>query len=633
MQATTHNAPLTRTIRRLGLGLALATSLSTGLAAQVQRSDFVGMQIPAAGNWSVHNQGAYSLQLGWPLTLKLKQAYQVHMKGSYTLEPGAYLARVQVRMTNGAPYDLKLSATAPGLSQTMLTPAADFSQDHGAWRSTRPLYFRLAQRSTVDFLFASDSVAKKYGTEFRNFILERARNGSVEKIGYGTNKGGRLDLSAPISGEQLHMTLGVPESDKADFSFLTLGVENRMLNFPGLVSPLHTVPQVWFPRANVRNQNSHTWSFQIPTGLPAGIPFYAQAVTTRGGLIYPSETMRGITGSPVTVSKQTMLKFAPIVWLHGKENHLPSSVYDYLQDADLYDSTWHTVVKKGPLTPADLAQTNGQRFYTRTRKPQPKDSADGPSGAPLQNNECKAPMYVWTSYGADYIDLKYVFFYEFSGFQTFRLCEYFGKRANFVWGRWGRHEGDFEHVTVRINREQTKVLGVFYSAHGHSEFVANPHMNGSRPIVFSALSTHASYPTSGIFKTGEVKEAIAIPNIRWLNVVDICATNEDVKAYRNGTGNKGFVQWMPTSTSDLIDLRSDKTAQKWLNFKGTFGRPETDNTHIDRPASGTPMRDLLFAAVKVFMAEIVKSNRKLVYGRSPRSPKYQHDYWNLKEKK
>ncbi len=64
------------------------------------------------------------------------------------------------------------------------------------------------------------------------------------------------------------------------------------------------------------------------------------------------------------------------------------------------------------------------------------------------------------------------------------------------------HEGDWEHVSVRLN-ERDEATHVFYASHGEGQELAwadVPKEEGTHPIVYSAWGSHASNPETGVFE-------------------------------------------------------------------------------------------------------------------------------------
>jgi hypothetical protein len=62
-------------------------------------------------------------------------------------------------------------------------------------------------------------------------------------------------------------------------------------------------------------------------------------------------------------------------------------------------------------------------------------------------------MYVNVREGGSYTDIQYWMFYPSNGPLTFRtgiFCNLSTQRRNYEWPDLGRHQGDWEHVTVRV---------------------------------------------------------------------------------------------------------------------------------------------------------------------------------------
>jgi hypothetical protein len=104
------------------------------------------------------------------------------------------------------------------------------------------------------------------------------------------------------------------------------------------------------------------------------------------------------------------------------------------------------------------------------------------------------------------VDLQYWFFYPYNGSIGGVIAPL---------GFSGAHEGDWEHVTVRISDyadpKKRKIRGVFFAAHGSAEGAwmveqSNRPTDGSysvlpgttHPIVYAAYHSHASNEDSGL---------------------------------------------------------------------------------------------------------------------------------------
>ena len=182
------------------------------------------------------------------------------------------------------------------------------------------------------------------------------------------------------------------------------------------------------------------------------------------------------------VSLDVIQKYAPTIYLHPYDNHHPMAVEGFLSESSMLDQSGN-VLKSG-LTPADLATYSSSTNYLRfTNNTFPSAGNDFETGDPIVAGsssgwgQSNAPIYVKTIDYGTYIDLKFYMFYAINGFQTFQagiIVNFKTQPYLFNWGNFALHQGDWEHVTVRISEDTTKLLGVFYSQHGGAQWVANP---------------------------------------------------------------------------------------------------------------------------------------------------------------
>jgi len=115
------------------------------------------------------------------------------------------------------------------------------------------------------------------------------------------------------------------------------------------------------------------------------------------------------------------------------------------------------------------------------------------------NEEGKSPYAPRSWLPAAYWELRYIFLYPYNG--AYRLFGMFDV---------GEHEGDIEHITVRVHNITGQIIEIFTSAHrddegqwfGASEFDL---INGTHPILYIAVGSHAVYPRCGQFGRPEWK--------------------------------------------------------------------------------------------------------------------------------
>jgi hypothetical protein len=289
------------------------------------------------------------------------------------------------------------------------------------------------------------------------------------------------------------------------------------------------------------------------------------------------------------------------VKLHSFDPYLPSSVERYLQDVQLVHRLTGTVVADPVYSDllGSYGEADTQEFFLRVRygspNSLPRDSyvgeptVVGPTGA-----EVVAPMYVHVLPGPDheFYDLQYIFFYPFNGPQTFLIgltewdlldpCHVVTRYG--FWQPFGTHEGDFERVTVRVTSDFSSVIAVNFAAHGTGTWyhVGDPRLqfsDGTHVRVFSALNSHASYPTVGAFVlasagTAEIVAAGFLAaggpvtcgiyyGVDWLDFADI--TDAAGPTWRPWDYGAGLVE---------LRLEADGTpanGQSWLSFQGRYG--------------------------------------------------------------
>lgn len=265
-------------------------------------------------------------------------------------------------------------------------------------------------------------------------------------------------------------------------------------------------------------------------------------------------------------------KYAPIVYLHSQDKYKPSSVSWFVNKCHLVNQET-TALKEVTIkdlqchnhehTHLFLADESGRygciataEVYVHLRK------------APNRINE-KNNLY----------DLQYWFFFPYNG----------GVYLN---DKKGFHEGDWEHVTVRLYNifENPMVHKVFYSAHGKGKWLV-PQVdykpkrsvatlkNNCRPIVFAAHHSHAFYETDDIFPRLVVLKDKTDYGELWdiQNQLEIISDDLTAKYYEWNLQNCHCTkEELPEdhATSPKVSERH----LPWLGFKGRWGRKKNSPT-------------------------------------------------------
>jgi VPS62-like protein len=296
------------------------------------------------------------------------------------------------------------------------------------------------------------------------------------------------------------------------------------------------------------------------------------------------------TGHAQAVSLDVIQKYAPSIYLNAYDNNHPSSVEDFFAQSTLVDQNGNVI--SSTVTPAILAaNASSSNYLIPTNNVFPTAANDFESGDPIvsagsNTGQSNAPVYVKTIDHGTYIDLKYYMFYTWNGFQGFQVgvITNFKTQPYFMnWARFASHYGDWEHVTVRISEDTNTLIGVYFSQHGDAQYVTNPSLDGTHPIVYPGWNSHANYPVSGNNINTQILDSPGIIPVSWLKVVDVTTNtgnfvyyNKPNPFYSNG------VQWKPwQNTSQLVLLDNNADAAQWLSFDGNWG-PTVTNA-IDHP--------------------------------------------------
>ena len=221
------------------------------------------------------------------------------------------------------------------------------------------------------------------------------------------------------------------------------------------------------------------------------------------------EAMQG--AQPAFDIAEVMARFAPEVHLHPDDSYRPASIDWYLDRTrlrlhrrlrrDLHALERGEVTRETLPLPSVAGQNAGGPARSGFFLQIPNDGAEvDVRGGALSSAECYVHVRPVLSDDA-FFDIQYWFFYAYNGAADRHIA----------------HEGDWEHVTVRVtNDAQPAVNRIYFGAHSSgdggwrsasgvaSKVAGNGDLSGGfdwssggRPMVFSANGSHASYPSPG----------------------------------------------------------------------------------------------------------------------------------------
>jgi hypothetical protein len=210
-----------------------------------------------------------------------------------------------------------------------------------------------------------------------------------------------------------------------------------------------------------------------------------------------------------------MLQFAPEVRFHPGERYLPVNVAWYLDrvrlrfDVNLgFDHSYLDIGKvsnSSLISQSDGSQSSGlsdapSSFFLEQTDANGGDSLDAFRAATRQGPGSAG----WICYAhvrpvsSGTCDIQYIFFYAYNGDLMSGTLD-------------SAHEADMEHITVRVIDGYSSIGRVYYAAHDgegkwylppSGDVAGYPVTSDGRPVVYSALDSHASYPVAGNIDRG-----------------------------------------------------------------------------------------------------------------------------------
>ncbi|MFN8609067.1 MAG: Vps62-related protein [Vulcanimicrobiota bacterium] len=246
------------------------------------------------------------------------------------------------------------------------------------------------------------------------------------------------------------------------------------------------------------------------------------------------------------LSQEVLERFAPIVHFHPFERYFPCSLEWLLQHCCLR----HT------RTALRVLQPSQQHLLDNWQADHPQGSTPyleiAPSGYAGQLEG--APSYVAVQEWDDCFELTYLMLYAFQGPQT--ACWHLSRHPYDCLIRdFGRHQGDLEWVSLRLDKQSLQPREIGLQAHGKVRPVAwsqCPKEDG-HPLVRAALHGHACS------LVGEPDRVVQRRLGGILSICDLYSTTGQV--------------WRPSLRRIGLDHQGEPiNDQVWAKFQGRLGR-------------------------------------------------------------
>ncbi|XP_014509819.1 uncharacterized protein LOC106768935 [Vigna radiata var. radiata] len=213
--------------------------------------------------------------------------------------------------------------------------------------------------------------------------------------------------------------------------------------------------------------------------------------------------------------------YSPTMCLHPSEEYLPSSV-------DWFFSNGALLYKKGqesnpvPIAPngTNLPQDHNNDGAYWLDLPADATNKERVKKGNLQS--AKSYVHVKPMLGGTFTDIAIWVFYPFNGPSRAKV-----KLISFQLGKIGEHVGDWEHVTLRVSNFSGELWQVYFSQHSKGTWVDSSQIEfqsgGNKPLVYSSLHGHASYPHAGLNLQGEDNIGLRNDTDKGNNVMDMGA--------------------------------------------------------------------------------------------------------------
>lgn len=305
--------------------------------------------------------------------------------------------------------------------------------------------------------------------------------------------------------------------------------------------------------------------------------------------------------------------YAPYIYLHPDETHLPSSVNWYFSKGVL-------LYKKGDgdgdgTSPAPVpvpVEPNGSNLPVGGSNdgsywldlPTDKEAGSVVKRGDLESAE--GYLHVKPVFGGTCTDIQVWIFYPFNGPATAKL----GIIEKVPLGKIGEHVGDWEHVTLRISNFDGILYRVYFAEHSGGQWV-DSHLlefqSGNRFVAYSSLSGHATYYKAGVSMQGGNDFGLRNDTAKSDKVVD--------------TGKRFSVVAAEAEAEGVVE-------PPWINYYRKWG----PTTSYDIAKEVEKVANLLPGNLKVQFEKLVKALPAEIFGEDgPTGPKMKNN-WNGDEK-
>jgi hypothetical protein len=216
------------------------------------------------------------------------------------------------------------------------------------------------------------------------------------------------------------------------------------------------------------------------------------------------------------IEEELVQRFAPIIILHPDDNYRPANILWYLPRVRMRFNVKgrldDQILKQGEVNTLTLiTQSNRDQFSGLTAAPTDffLEHTDKGGGDHLDDYRSQTRNGTSSSCWVCYTHVRPAPAEQYQGMYDVQYIFFYAYNGDMVWGTIeSAHEADFEHITVRVEDDLKTIHRIYYSAHDvEGRWYARETSPGAkdgygvteegRPLVYSALDSHASYPWPG----------------------------------------------------------------------------------------------------------------------------------------
>lgn len=267
-------------------------------------------------------------------------------------------------------------------------------------------------------------------------------------------------------------------------------------------------------------------------------------------------------------------KYAPIAVFHKDEEYLPCSVEDFLKATEEYTNE----------------EDGGKRLSLNIKDESIKKGA-------LANARVYVNVVINTPFARNHTDIQYWFLYGYNGAGTAYLKRLvfpaealpdewftFKDLGDYSMNPAGQHEGDWEHVTVRVRNGDLAVQTVYLASHGGGESKKESDvLKDGRITFYASRNGHAAYAAPDrhypkVVKAGPIE----------LRLLDNCSS----PGQRLDARGKLVIFGASEDGKDL--LKDAGITFDWMKYDGRWGRVKVGKMDISEDIpSAQPIREIL----------------------------------------